>query len=301
MTRRALTLVLLTVPVLVLLGAAEAGSSSGADSRIVLVTNRNCVDSRGVESDCHRGEIAVVRPDGSGLTRLTRNSRTDASPAWSPDRRQIAFYREPQPRQTGQVWLMDANGQHQRRLTRLLRIQSFGELDWAPNGRAIVFKAFASRQGGATDLWLANVRTGAVTRLTSSPVSEAWPAWSPDGRWIAFSTENRLKPYRIWRLSLATRHAVELTHGPAADSYPAWSPDGRQIAFTRAGRLATMNADGSHVRVLRLFGTDPSWSPDGTALVFTYNRNLYRVRPDGSGKQLLTHVRAPVVDDQPDW
>jgi TolB protein len=300
MMRRTSTL--LAVPTLLLVVAATAaGSSRSTSGRIVFITNRHCVDSRGVENDCGRGEIAVVSSDGSGLTRLTHDSRTEGSPAWSPDRRQIAFFRVPRPRQLGQVWVMNANGQHQRRLTRLQRTAFFGELDWAPSGGSIVFKAFPSSQGGTTELWLANARTGVVSRLTNSSLSKAGPAWSPNGRWIAFFTEGRRQPYRIWRLSVATRHVVRLTRGPAADVNPAWSPDSRRIAFTHAGRLAIMDADGRHLRVLRMFGVDPSWSPDGEWIVFTSDRNLFKVRPDGSGRQQLTHVRPPVVDDQPDW
>jgi Tol biopolymer transport system component len=292
----------LTVPVLLLLvvGGA-AGGSLRHDGRIVFVTNRYCLDSRGVEIDCGSGEIAVVNPDGSGLKVLTRGEQTEASPAWSPDGRLIAFFRQPRGRQLGQIWLMDAKGRHERQLTRFTQVSFYGDLAWVPDGTSIVFKAFPSREGGQTDLWMVNVKTGRVTRLTQTGYSEAAPSWSPDGRWIAFFTEGRLREYQIFRLSFTTRHAQQLTRGSSASMYPAWSPDSRRIAFTRGSRLALINADGSHLRVLRIHGVRPTWSPDGRWIAFSSAGDVFKAHPDGSGPQRLTHHAAHVVNDQPNW
>jgi Tol biopolymer transport system component len=121
----------------------------------VFVTNRYC---GGRQVDCGRAEIATVRSDGSGVRVLTRNAVSVSSPAWSPSGRQIASFR---PRR--QVWLMDADGRHQRQLTHLNQVQFYGELDWAPDGQTIVIKAFPSALGGSTDLWLVDATTGKAT------------------------------------------------------------------------------------------------------------------------------------------
>jgi Tol biopolymer transport system component len=276
---------------LVLAAAAAGGLRS--DERIVFVTNQLC-GSRA--EDCGHGEIATVRADGSGVRILTRNALSEGSPAWSPDWAQIAYFR-PQR----QVWLMDADGRHQRQLTHLDRIQFYGDLDWAPTGRSLVIKAFPSSLGGRTDLWLVSASTGKTSRLTTTPLSEAAPSWSPNGRWIAYFSEGRRLPYRIWRLSVATKRVTQLTSGSPAAAYPSWSPDSRRIAYTLGGRLAVMDADGSHKHVLRLFGTRPHWSPDGRWIVFVANGDLFKARPDGSGRKELTHHGRQVVNDQPDW
>ena len=272
-------------------------AAAGRGDRIVFVTNHLC---GGRQVDCGRAEIATVRADGSGTTILTRNAVSEASPAWSPSGGQIAYFRPVGPSKAGQVWLMNADGSHQRQLTHLKSIQFYGDLDWAPNGRALVIKAFASSLGGATELWLVNARTGTVSPLTKTVLGEGPPSWSPNGRWITFSSEGRLRANQIWRLSVATKRMVQLTSAPAA-LYPSWSPDSRQIAFTLGGRLALMNADGSHRHALRLFGTRPHWSPDGRWLVYVTNGDLFKARPDGSGRTQLTHHGKLTVNDQPDW
>ena len=274
------------------LAASAAGGSRAAD-RIVFVTNRLC----GVHAeDCGRGEIATVRADGSGVRVLTRDAVSEGTPGWSPNGAQIAYFR-PQR----QVWLMNADGNGQRQLTHFKQIQFYGDLDWSPTGRTLVIKAFPSAMGGFTDLWIVDARTGKTSRLTTTALSEAAPSWSPNGRWIAFFSEGRRLPYRIWRYSFATRRVTQLTSGRPAAAYPSWSPDSRRIAFTLGGRVALMDADGSHKRVLRLFGTHPRFSPDGGWLVYVANGNLFKARLDGSGRTQMTRHGKLTLNDQPDW
>ena len=278
--------------------AGVAGGVSRGTDRIVFVTNHLC---GGRAVDCGRGEIAIVRSSGGLAAILTRNGISEATPAWSPSGAQIAFFRPVRRGSAGQVWLMSSTGSHQRQLTHLKSIQYFGDLDWAPTGRSLVIDAFPSTTGGWTDLWLVSASTGRTTRLTSTPLSEASPSWSPNGSWIAFFSQGRRLPNRIWRLSVATKRLVQLTSGNPAALYPSWSPDSRRIAFTLGGRLALMNADGSHKIVLRLFGTRPRWSPDGQWLVYVENGDLFKVRTNGTGRVQLTHHGKQVVNDQPDW
>src|SRR5256885_2254642 len=96
------------------------------------------------------------------------------------------------------------------------------------------------------------------------------PAWSPDGKELAFSMAGS-----IWKIRVGETTAHELTANRGYDSSPAWSPDGRWIAYTSEGEqginLMLLNvAAGESVPLtsgsdLHL---DPAWSPDGKRLAF---------------------------------
>jgi TolB protein len=77
-----------------------------------------------------------------------------------------------------------------------------------------------------------------VRRLTSGPGMDMRPAWSPDGKRLAF-TSNRDGNYEIYLVNADGSGLRRLTHNPERDDYPAWHPDGRHLAVVseRAGRF----------------------------------------------------------------
>jgi len=100
------------------------------------------------------------------------------------------------------------------------------------------------------------------------------PAWSPDGRWIAFSMRGD-----IWKVPAQGGDAVALTQGPAYHFEPAWSPDGSRIALSMDvdGNLdiGVVSAEGGAVRRITSHpqvDVEPAWSADGTRLYFVSAR-----------------------------
>ena len=273
------------------LAAASGSSRSGergrrVDTRIVFENNQTCAGG----NDCGRGEIAVVNLNGSGFRRLTRDLTSEESAAWSPAKHRIAFYRNLS------IWVMDANGHHQRRLTNTAYAN---EPDWSPNGRRIVFSGGATGYGG---LWTLTVATGRKTRVLWGKASADAPAWSPDGTRIAFGS-NRSGTEQIWILRLRDHRLTQITKPTASPhemSYmPAWSPDGRRIAVWRDGYIWVIRADGSHARPVGVSAESFTWSADGRWIVFT-ERSLYAVHPDGSGRHLIRHEAGRWGDTGPD-
>lgn len=137
---------------------------------------------------------------------------------------------------------------------------------------------FASDRNGYWDLYVLELATGFVIRLTDTLEYESAPSWSPDGIWVAYETYVEENLEVVISPVDGSQPPIRLTDNPAADYSPAWSPDGRQIAFVsnRSGYadiwLANLDqVDEQSFRNLSNTAGDeahPSWSHDGTRLAW---------------------------------
>jgi Tol biopolymer transport system component len=279
-------------------------------------------DGRKIAFDRGRGRgIFVMNADGSGQRRLTGKWSLQA--AWSPDGRTIAFrsYRDG----NSEVYVMNADGSGQRNLTRNLRDDSTPV--WSPDGRKIAFlRGFDATHGAAgnlrdpSEVYVMNADGSGQKRLTRNPGFDHSPAWSPDGRKIAF-VSNPVGTPKV-HVTNADGSGQRSLSTLAGDRSPAWSPDGRKLAFVRTrdgnSEVYVMNANGSGQRNLTrdpAFDGDPAWSPDGRSIAYRSSRDgnrsgrarfaarsadIYIMKADGSGQRNLT--RTPGADeDQFAW
>jgi Tol biopolymer transport system component len=270
--------------------------------------NHFCLLPGGNPTECGKGEIAVVGANGTGLRVLTHDKVTEDDPVWSPDGRKIAFIR-PTAHTSSQVWVMNADGTEQHSLTRLRSAPSLysGDLEpalsWSPDGRQIVFSAFPSQQGGLEQLYLLNVRTHALKRLPNVPNGATNPAWSPNGRWIAF-VEARA-PDQVFLMSAGSHHVHALvSHSGAKVTGQgiAWSPDSSRLVYNAMGKLTVFNLATRTFHVLLRYGESPSWSPDGQWIVFCYGDYVKEIRPDGTGQRHILYVTSNKGQNSaPDW
>lgn len=159
--------------------------------------------------------------------------------------------------------------------------------------------AFASNRNGWWDLYLLDLHSGDLTRITNTPEFDGAPTWSPDGRWLAYESyrgENSGLEIFIRALDGA-QEPIQLTDNPGADFDPSWSPQGRRIAFvsTSSGENEIWVADLDRAderftnlsRNNRQSETHPVWSPDGTHLVWSATgssgiHELYMASPGSS-------------------
>ncbi len=145
--------------------------------------------------------------------------------------------------------------------------------------------------------------------LSDGSGEDTMPAWSPDGKQIAFIS-NRSGHRNVWVMNADGSQPVNITRSAADDWTPCWSPDGSQLAFAsnRDGNweIYTCKRDGS--ALLRLTTNKaadyaPSWSPDGKRIAFVSERDgneeIYVINADGSGLTRLTDNK--VTDFAPHW
>jgi dipeptidyl aminopeptidase/acylaminoacyl peptidase len=117
----------------------------------------------------------------------------------------------------------------------LMNLKSAGSPRISPDGKKVAYtvtEADFDQDVYVTQIWLAEVATGQTLQFTRGKKSCSNPAWSPDGRWLAFASNRVDDKSQIFIINPAGGEAVQLTKSEAGVNGYAWSPDGKTLAFT---------------------------------------------------------------------
>ncbi len=176
----------------------------------------------------------------------------------SPDGRKIAFFgRSGYPQTIYDVYVMDADGKHYRRLTNndgsiWLHDRS---LQWSPDSRQILFpmaNVFIDDDTDYSDIFVIDVARGSLANLTNSPNADDVEAcWSPDGQTIAFTSVSAAN-YGVYIMDADGRNVVRVHD---SITQPSWLPDGKRILAVhrvakRVYALVIIDADGKNMKTL---------------------------------------------------
>ena len=278
------------------------------------------VTTTNLEADKRTSDLWRVRYDGGERVQLTHTpGHSEWRPQWAPDGRSLAFLADRGGDDaTTQVWLLPAGGGEARKLTDFpAGVEDYA---WSPDGtRLAIIARDPERPAGTpkpknpppivTDrywfkedgtgyldgrrqhLYLFELASGKAELLTPGAHDEYLPAWSPDGRQIAYVTKRGDDPDRHlnWDIYLvepkagaAERRLTSFTGtdlDPYWESRPSWSPDGRRIAYLQGGadkdlyyapyQLAVVDVATGEATIPapidRSF-TKPRWSKDGRSV-----------------------------------
>ncbi len=289
-------------------------------------------------------QIWMVPAAGGEALPMTSAARSASQPRWSPDGRYLAFLAASEDGPT-QVWTLFREGGEAVQVTDTP--QDVDDYGWSPDGSRVVLvlkdpsdEELAAAKGEKTKtpppwvitrrqfkrdyvgyldsrrthLYVLDVASKTMTQITSGDYDDSQPAWSPDGRLIAFTSNRTQDPdsnYNtdIWVVGADNpdrgQTLLRITSNPGPDSSPAWSPDGALIAHVSAtdteailyatNHLALSPARGGEIEVLtreldrNVFS--PRFAVDGRRILFILEdsgeQNLAAVAPRGGEVERL--------------
>ena len=179
--------------------------------------------------------IWLMSAAGADLRPILNDPVNDGYARWLPDGRRLVVTRTP-PDKESDLWMIDLNARTARQLT------SHPALDGAstvsPDGSRV---AFPSERNGQRNIWIMPLAQGEAAARQFTMDGGRGPAWSPDGRWIAYGCPIAPTGYALCLKTVADGPVVQVTDGKANDFNPTWAPDGTSIVVSQISGLAVID------------------------------------------------------------
>jgi Tol biopolymer transport system component len=192
-------------------------------------------------------EIRIINPDGTGMVTVAGGGDLDRdwNPSWSPDGKWIVYARAPRlPNQhlgEDDLWIVPVDGSAPaRRITDFRGDEHW--IRWSPVDDRIAFKA---EHEGNSDIWLVSPDGTGLVQLTHARVGEGHPAWSPDGKTIAYVSGGPTTEIHLMAADgTYVRQISHFGHGlPNAPQFLAFSPDGSRLVMSLSAPSGAYDKD----------------------------------------------------------
>jgi TolB protein len=202
-------------------------------------------------------DVFIMRADGSQERNLTRHPGTDGHPRVSADGKRVYFNsnRTSDPatfargymdrEHNHEIFSMTPAGEDVRRVTDLPDWDTYPAI--SPDGRELLWRRIAptggkSESGRNSEVFWMSLETGEMRNVTANQAFDGWPAWSPDGKRIAFASNRANVEFEAFDIYIAERdgsNPTRVTFGDGIEGRGSWtkpsfSPDGKRILCTRS-------------------------------------------------------------------
>lgn len=212
-------------------------------------------------------QIVIADADGFNPRTWARSLEPLISPAWSPDRKYLAYVGYERGRSA--VYVQSIETGELRKLISEKGIN--GAPVWSPDGKQL---ALTLSFGKNPDIYVMDVASGARRQLTQHYAIDTEPAWSPDGRQIAFTSDRGGQP-QIYVVPVSGGEAKRMTFQGKQNLRPRFSPDGKSLALVNVDesgyRIGLLDLATRELRILSAGPLDesPSFSPNGAIVIYS--------------------------------
>ncbi|HEY2135026.1 MAG TPA: Tol-Pal system beta propeller repeat protein TolB [Xanthobacteraceae bacterium] len=272
------------------------GEKGYFDTRVVFVDETGPAERR-------VKRLALMDQDGANVRYLTRGDDLVLTPRFSPTTQEITYmsFGQGDPR----VYLLNIDNPGQREVVGNFPGMTFSPR-FSPDGGSVIMSL---QRGGNSNIFVMNLGSKAITRLTDTAAIDTAPSFSPDSSRICFESDRGGKP-QIYVMSATGGPAQRISFGDGSYSTPVWSPRGDVIAFTKQGggqfAIGVMNPDGKEERILTsgFHNEGPTFAPNGRVIMFfrdpggTSGPALYTIDLTGRNEQ---KVPTPSYASDPAW
>lgn len=300
-----------------LLKSTPLTSYPGHESQVAFSPDGNQIAFAWDERQTGRSHIYVKLIGAETPLRLTNSEADDTKPAWSPDGRSIVFVRT--STQGIAYYVIPALGGAERKLVDVFPYLDLGVGNspyYSPNGKYV---AIIDRESptGPSSIFLLSMVNLDNRKLTSPPASatgDYYPAFSPDGKMLAFARATSFSTTDLYILQLPGGEPRRLTFDSLTIQGLAWTPDSREIIFSsrRGGSISYLwrvRAAGGKPERISTVGKDvlsPAVSSRGNRLAYAQamdDMNVWRIVLDasGQGKPEAAVIASTYWDADPDY
>jgi TolB protein len=179
--------------------------------------------------------IYVMNADGTGDERITDESAESIHPTWSPDGTKIIYCADddlhPPKKNDAIIFVADVST---KEITPLIQGGVNTYPSYSPDGKKITFRKMIGDMN--SEVFVANADGSDPKNISNHMAFDGWPAWSPDGQQIAFSS-NRRANYQIFIMQADGSNVRLLANTEGRATEPRWTPDGKKIFFTNCRKV----------------------------------------------------------------